>query len=111
MSTEIPTYSLRITDRRDLLSAYMPFITNGGIFLKGAQHPMGSSIGLVLETVADEVKVGLLGRVIWISQRDQRHEGGVGIQFPDSPEADLLRGKIETALAGLDRTKEKPLTA
>jgi type IV pilus assembly protein PilZ len=111
MSTDIPTYSLRIADRRDLLLAYMPFVINGGVFLKGAQHPMGSSVGLVLETVADDVKVGMVGKVVWISQRDQRHEGGIGVQFPDTQEAVLMQGKIETALVGLDRTKEKPLTA
>lgn len=111
MSSDITVYTLRITDKKELLAAYMPFVKNGGIFLKNAHHPIGSTVALVIEIPTDDHKYALTGKVVWILPRDARQEGGVGIQFPDGSETQTLKSKIDLALVGLDRSKEKTMTA
>lgn len=109
--SDITVYTLRITEKKELLAAYMPYVKNGGIFVKSAQHPMGSSLAVIIEIPAEDRKYAVLGKVVWVSQKDARHEGGVGIQFPESNEALALKNKIDLLLGGLDRTKEKSMTA
>ena len=36
-------YSIR--EKNTLLAAYMPFVRNGGLFLKGVVLPMGTPVG------------------------------------------------------------------
>lgn len=110
MSSDITVYTLRITEKKEMLAAYMPFVKNGGVFLKSAQHPMGSSVAVILEIPNDDHKYSVIGKVVWVSQRDARQEGGVGIQFPETPEGAALKSKIDVVIGGMDRAKEKSMT-
>ena len=109
--SDINIYTLNMDDKNSLLAAYMPFIKNGGIFLKTAQLDIGSIIG-VLINLPDEPQIyTITGKVVWLTQKTSMHEGGIGVQFQDNNESQQLKHKIDSLLVGLDRTKMPTMTA
>lgn len=94
-------YSLK--DKNVLLAAYMPFVKNGGMFLKGVGLPMGAAVGVLIDIPGESMKFGLDGKVVWVSAGGMNL--GVGVQFSESPSLAQFKIKVEVLLAGLDRTK------
>lgn len=109
--TELPVYNLIINDKTALLSAYMPFVRNGGIYLKGVQHAAGHDVGLLLSIPNEHHVYAITCKVVWVTPKTQMSEGGIGVQFPENSDCIQLKNKIDTLLGGMDRTKQPTMTA
>ncbi len=100
---DITPFQYSIKDKNTLLAAYMPFVKNGGLFLKGVALGMGAPVGLLVDIPGESMKFGLDGKVVWVNAGGINL--GVGVQFTDSPALQQFKVKTEVLLAGLDRTK------
>ena len=93
--------SLTIKDKAVLYSAYMPFISNGGLFITTDKHyKLGDEIFLLLSIMDEPEKIPVAGKVIWITPKGAQgnRAAGVGVQFSDQD--DTARLTIENHLAG-----------
>lgn len=85
--------TLEVNTQAQLTTAYMPYIKNGGIFIKTSTvYEFGKEVHLDLTLFSSKVTIS--GKVIWIA------ENGVGIQFAADAIAKDLRSKIENYLTG-----------
>jgi len=96
--------SLAIKDKAQLYSAYMPYVRSGGIFIPTTKrYGLGDEVFLLLSLLEDKERLPVAGKVIWITPPGAQgnRTAGIGVQFADSAEAETVKGKIETLLAGL----------
>ncbi len=94
--------SLSIKDKNALYMAYMPFVTNGGLFIPTSrQYEMGQEVFMLLNLMDETERLPIAGKIIWITPPGS--EGfravGVGVQFSDQDNG-ISRNKIENYLAG-----------
>lgn len=93
--------SLSIKDKAALYSAYMPFITNGGLFVAtDKNYTLGEEIFLLLNIMDEPEKIPVAGKVVWITPQGAQgnRSAGIGVQFSDQD--DTARRTIENHLAG-----------
>ena len=93
--------SLSIKDKAALYSAYMPFVTNGGLFVAtDKNYKLGEEIFLLLNIMDEPEKIPVAGKVVWITPQGAQgnRSAGIGVQFSD--QADTARRTIENHLAG-----------
>jgi type IV pilus assembly protein PilZ len=93
--------SLTIKDEQTLLSAYMPLLERGGIFVPTRErYALGQEVYLLLTLPGDNERLPVTGEVVWVSPDCVaiRRVPGIGIHF--SPEDQGVRDRIETLLAG-----------
>lgn len=95
-----------IPDRDALYNAYMPFISNGGLFvsystLGNARYDLGSDVFLLLHLVDQNERLPIAGRVVWVTPGGggMQRPAGIGIQF-SSQDNGANQRRIETVLAG-----------
>lgn len=92
--------SISIKDKQALYMAYMPYITNGGLFIPSSKdYKMHEEVFLLLKIMDEPDKLPVAGRVIWITPenaQDNRSKG-VGIQFKEDDGA-MITGIIERKL-------------
>ncbi|MTI14659.1 PilZ domain-containing protein [Sansalvadorimonas verongulae] len=94
-------FSVVIQDEAVLYSSYMPFLKGGGLFIPTKKtYKVGDEVFLRLTLMDEPGKLPVAGRVAWVTPKGAHgnFKQGIGIQFTDSD--DLVRGKIETYLAG-----------
>ena len=97
--------SLTIKDKAVLYAAYMPFIKNGGIFFPTTKtYKLGEEVFVLLTLMEEPDKIPVAGKVVWITPRGAggNRAQGIGIQFSDQD--DTARRKIETYLAGSEKS-------
>ena len=95
--------SLAIKDKAQLYSAYMPFVKGGAIFIPTTKrYSLGDEVFLLLSLLEDKDRLPVAGKVVWITPPGAQgnRAAGIGVQFSDSAEAETVKGKIETMLAG-----------
>ena len=101
--------SLAIKDKAQLYSAYMPYVKGGAIFIPTTKrYSLGDEVFLLLSLLEDKDRLPVAGKVVWITPPGAQgnRAAGIGVQFADSVEAETVKGKIETILAGtLDSDK------
>ena len=93
--------SLSIKDKAALYSAYMPFVTNGGLFVAtDKNYRLGEEIFLLLNIMDEPEKIPVAGKVVWITPQGAQgnRSAGIGVQFSDQD--DTARRTIENHLAG-----------
>ena len=93
--------SLSIKDKAALYSAYMPFVTNGGLFVAtDKNYKLGEEIFLLLNIMDEPEKIPVAGKVVWITPQGAQgnRSAGIGVQFSDQD--DPARRTIENHLAG-----------
>lgn len=93
--------SLTIRDKAVLYAAYMPFITNGGLFIPtNKSYTLGDEVFMLLSLMDEPEKIPVAGKVVWITPRGAQgtRAAGIGVQF--SGEDESAAKKIETYLAG-----------
>ncbi|TDX32286.1 type IV pilus assembly protein PilZ [Modicisalibacter xianhensis] len=93
--------SLTIRDTQTLLSAYMPSLERGGIFVPTQERYMlGQEVFLLLTLPDESERLPVTGNVVWLSPPgvSGRRVPGIGIQF--SADDQLVRDRIENHLAG-----------
>ncbi|MHB0776915.1 PilZ domain-containing protein [Halomonas sp. WWR20] len=94
--------SLTIRDEQTLLSAYMPWLERGGMFVPTQERYAPGQVVHLLLTLPDETeRMPVSGTVAWISPSGVggRRMPGIGVHFDDGGHA--VRDRIEGHLAGL----------
>lgn len=103
--------NVSIDDVNELYACYMPFVTNGGLFIPTKkQFHLGDEVFVLLELMEEDEKIPLTGRVIWLTPPGvvTNRKQGIGIQLGEE-HADLVK-RIETHLAGLLNTERTTYT-
>lgn len=94
--------SLSIKDKDALYSAYMPFVTNGGLFIPtNRAYQYGEEVFILISLMEEEEKIPVAANIVWITPKGPGNyrPAGIGVRFSDEDKG-TLRGKIETYLAG-----------
>ncbi|GAB3276104.1 PilZ domain-containing protein [Parahaliea aestuarii] len=93
--------SLTIKDRAVLYSAYMPFLTHGGLFVPtNKSYQVGDEVFMLLTLMDEPEKIPIAGKVVWVTPRGAQgnRTAGIGVQFSEQDAA--ANAKIENHLAG-----------
>ncbi|HTH44794.1 MAG TPA: PilZ domain-containing protein [Oxalicibacterium sp.] len=93
--------SLPIREKSALYAAYMPFLTNGGIFVPSNKaYKIGDEIYLILTLMDDPTKYPVAGRVAWITPAGANNNKaqGIGVQFSGDESGQRLKQRIEELL-------------
>lgn len=93
-----------VVDNQALYNAYMPFVTNGGMFvaqkhLADVRYNLGSEVFLLLNLVDQNERLPIAGKVVWLAPAASQRPQGIGIQFL-SKDGGSTQSRIETLLAG-----------
>ncbi len=100
--------SLTIKSKDELYMAYLPYITNGGLFIPTQRsYHLGEEVFMLLELMEEGDKIPVTGKVVWVTPKGAQggRIPGIGIQL--SPEDSTLVTKIETYLAGALNSERK----
>ena len=101
MSNKQGVLSFSLKDKNALYASYMPFVTNGGIFIPTSrEYEMGQEVFLLLNLMADVERLPINGKVVWKTPpgSDGYRSAGIGVQF--GAEDVVVKNKIEAYLAG-----------
>jgi type IV pilus assembly protein PilZ len=102
--------SLALKDKTQLYNAYMPFLKGGGIFVPTPKRYMlGDEVFVLLTLPESGERLPLAGKVVWVTPvgAQGNRPAGIGVQFPETPEGDAVKGRIEALLAG-SLTADRP---
>ncbi len=94
--------SLSIKEKKALYAAYMPFVTNGGLFIPTKrEYEMGEEVFMLLNLMDETERLPIAGKIIWKTPvgAEGYRAAGVGVQFSDQ-DGGAARNKIENYLAG-----------
>lgn len=95
---------LSIKDKAALYASYMPFVTNGGLFVPTSkEYAMGQEVFVLLHIMEESDRLPIAGKVVWKTPpNSEAHRiSGIGVQFNGKDEKSIqARAKIETYLAG-----------
>lgn len=95
--------TLSIRDKNALYQAYMNFVKNGGLFVPTQRdYKLGDEVFMLISLLDDAEKLPVAGRIVWITPKGAQggRLPGIGVQFNDQDNG-KVRGRIETALAGM----------
>ena len=84
-----------------LYAAYIPLLTDGGLFVPtGRDYRLGEDIYLLLTLPDDPQRYPVAGKVAWITPQNASggRTQGVGVSFPADEKTRLLRLRIEEIL-------------
>ncbi|HEX5311385.1 PilZ domain-containing protein [Aquabacterium sp.] len=93
-----------------LYAAYMPALTDGGLFVPTTrEYALGDDIYLLLSLPEDNQRYPVAGKIAWITPANASggRTQGVGVRFPADEKTRLLRLKIEEIL-GTAISSHKP---
>ena len=93
-----------------LYAAYMPILTDGGLFVPTTrEYKLGEDIYLLLSLPDDPQRYPVAGKVAWITPANASggRTQGVGVRFPGDEKTRLVRLKIEEIL-GTSISSAKP---
>ncbi len=94
--------SLTIKDKAVLYAAYMPYVSNGGLFIPtNKSYNIGDEVFVLLNLMDEPEKIPVAGKVVWITPKGAQgnRSAGIGIQFTEQDTVAV--NKIETYLAGI----------
>lgn len=104
--------SLKINDQNMLYHSFMPFLTNGGLFIPtNKEYQMGEEVFILLSLMDEPEKIPVAGIIVWITPEGAQgnQTSGIGVHFSDvDGGAAVLRGKIENYL--VDKLKSDKAT-
>ena len=95
---------MQIKDKKELYSAYMPYVKGGAIFVPTPKrYQLGDEVFLMVNFVEDKARLPVVGKVVWVSPMGQMggRRPGVGVRLSEAAENEEIRTKIETSLAGM----------
>jgi type IV pilus assembly protein PilZ len=93
-----------------LYAAYMPLLSDGGLFVPTArEYRLGEDIYLLLSLPDDPQRFPVAGKVAWLTPANASggRTQGVGVRFPNDDKSRQLKIKIEQAL-GTSIASSKP---
>ena len=82
-----------------LQAAYMPFVTNGGLFIPTTKRfALGEQVFLLLRLIGEAESIPLAATVVWITPESatSARMAGIGVQFSAGDEG--VRRRIEERL-------------
>ena len=92
--------SIAIKDKQALYMSYMPFVTNGGLFVPTHKdHNLGDEMFLLVKIMDEIEPTHIAGKVVWISPTGAlgNRPRGVGVQFVGE-DARTIMNLIESKL-------------
>lgn len=95
--------SLNINSKSALYAAYMPFLSNGGIFVPTPKnYKLGDEVFMLLQLMNDPTRHPVAGSVVWITPHGSQggKTQGIGVHFSADESSKVLRSRIEQVLAG-----------
>jgi len=95
--------SLNISTKSALYAAYMPYLKNGGIFVPTPKgYNLGDEVFMLLSLLDDPTKHPVAGSVAWVTPAGAQggKTQGIGVHFSEDDSGKVLRGRIESILAG-----------
>ena len=101
---------LLIREKSSLYAAYMPWLTDGGLFVPTTRdYKLGDDIYLLLSLPDDPQRFPVAGKVAWITPPNASggRTQGVGVRFPNDDKSRQLKIKIEEVL-GTSISSAKP---
>lgn len=93
--------SLPIKEKAALYAAYMPFLTNGGIFVPtNKPYKIGDEIYLILTLMDDITKYPIAGKIAWITPggANNNKAQGIGVHFSSDESGVRVKQRIEELL-------------
>jgi len=93
--------SLPIKEKAALYAAYMPFLTNGGIFVPTTKpYKIGDEIYLILTLMDDVAKYPIAGKIAWITPAGANNSKaqGIGVHFSGDESGRRVKQRIEEIL-------------
>ncbi|QDZ27652.1 PilZ domain-containing protein [Noviherbaspirillum sp. UKPF54] len=99
--------SLPIKEKAALYAAYMPFLTNGGIFVPtNKRYKIGDEIYLILTLMDDPTKYPIAGKIAWVTPpgANNNKAQGVGVQFSADESGQRVKARIEELLGAALRS-------
>ncbi|HEX7644580.1 MAG TPA: PilZ domain-containing protein [Burkholderiaceae bacterium] len=93
--------SLPIKEKAALYAAYMPFLTNGGIFVPTTKpYKIGDEIYLILTLMEDVTKYPIAGKIAWITPAGANNSKaqGIGVHFSADESGRRVKSRIEEIL-------------
>lgn len=103
--------SLEFISERDLYQAYMPFMKNGGLFIRTTEQFELSTEVLLHVTLPDSLESSeIKGKIAWITPIGAQNgtPAGIGVCFIDDP--DNIRNQIDKAIGRLLNSSEPTLS-
>ena len=97
-------------ERGALYAAYMPLLTDGGLFVPTPRdYKLGEDIYLLLSLPDDPQRFPVAGKVAWITPMNASggRTQGVGVRFPNDEKSRQLKARIEEVL-GTSISSSKP---
>ncbi|WOH37972.1 PilZ domain-containing protein [Thalassotalea fonticola] len=104
-------FALEFKNERDLYMAYMPFLKQGGLFIKTTeQFELGDKVNLEVTLPGQLESVQLETSVCWITPHGAQNgtEPGVGVAFLNDEHN--IRNQIESNLGRMLNSKEATYT-
>lgn len=101
---------LSIKEKAALYAAYIPFFTEGGIFVPSSRdYQLGMDVYVLLTLPDDTQRYPIAGKVAWINPPGSSgaRKPGIGIRFPNDEKTAALRQRIEQIL-GVHLGSDKP---
>ncbi|MEM6987999.1 MAG: PilZ domain-containing protein [Pseudomonadota bacterium] len=95
--------SLSIKDRGALSAAFMPFLTNGGVFVPTQRnYRLGDNVFILIKLLDDAERIPVACQVAWLTPAGAQGNKapGVGLQFSDE-DAGRTKALIEDLLKGV----------
>jgi len=104
-------FNLEFSTERELYHSYMPFLKQGGLFIRTTeQYQLGKEVMLeiILPDSLESSKVR--GTICWLTPVGAQNgtPAGIGISFDDDPEQ--LRNQIEKSLGRFLNSADPTLT-
>lgn len=97
---------LTLENKGALRRAYMPFVRNGGVFVR-TDHPceLGDDVTVTIRLFDASGPVGIKGKVVWVTptRAQGKRAAGVGVQFAANESS---RARIEGLLGGISGGNE-----
>ena len=100
--------SLALKDKAHLYAAYMPYLKAGGIFVPtNKRFSLGDEVFVMLTLPESSERLPVPGKVVWVTPAGAQgnRPAGVGVQFAEGGDSEVLRGKIDALLAGFNADK------
>ena len=106
--SDITPYVYSFKDKQTLLSAFMPFVANGGFFLKDTALAMGQKVGLLVELPMERTYYGVEAKVVWVSSAPGKK--GVGVQLRPSKSSGELVKAVQHQIMGMEHAQLPTMT-
>lgn len=102
---------LEFVSERDLYQSYMPFLKQGGLFVRTAEYfELGTEV-LLQVVLPDSLETSeIKGEICWLTPVGAQNgtPAGIGISFVEDP--DNIRNQIEKAIGRLLNSSEPTLS-